>query len=322
MKFRTEIDIKPWKEPLEYSHRILSMGSCFATNIAAKLSERHFAVTNAPTGILFNPASIAHVLDLMAERREVRGEELIMVNDRYVHYDFHSAVSGATPEEAVQRMNEALQVGGEALRCADMLIVTLGTAWVYRLADSGAVVANCHKMPARSFRRELMSVDECVETLERIVKHAPCRVLFTVSPVRHVGEGLEDNTLSKALLRVAVDTVCRRHAQRVTYFPAFEILIDDLRDYRFYGEDMVHPTPQAVEYVAEKFFGAALSVEARDVMQRVERIVAAAKHRPTNPNGEQHRAFCRKQLEAINAISGVDLSEERALFERMLQINL
>lgn len=322
MKFRTEIDIKAWQQPIGYDDCIMSLGSCFATNIASKLSERHFKVTSAPTGILFNPASIARALDLMTSGCTVAADSLIMVNDRYVNFDFHSSVSGATADEAVEVMNEALRRGGEALQRADMLIVTLGTAWVYRHVDSGAVVANCHKVPARMFRRELLSVEECVELLEHIVELAPRRLLFTVSPVRHVGEGLEDNALSKSLLRVAVDIVCRRHAHRVSYFPAYEILIDDLRDYRFYCEDMVHPTPQAVEYVAQKFFDAALSGEARGVMHRVEQIVAASRHRPTNPASEQHRTFCRRQLEAINSISGVDLSEERAIFEHMLQINL
>ena len=322
MKFRTEIDIKAWQQPLEYDDSIMSLGSCFATNIASKLSERHFKVTSAPTGILFNPASIAHSLDLMTSDYEVVPESLMMVNGRYVNFDFHSSISGATPQEALSVMNGSLRMGGEALRSADMLIITLGTAWVYRYAESGAVVANCHKVPARMFRRELLSVEECVELLEHIVSLAPRRVLFTVSPVRHVGEGLEDNALSKSLLRVAVDIVCRRHADRVSYFPAYEILIDDLRDYRFYCEDMVHPTSQAVEYVAQKFFDVALSVKARNTMQRVEQVVAAARHRPVNPVSEQHRIFCRRQLEVINSIQGVDLSEERAIFEQMLQINL
>ena len=144
MKFRTEIDIKSWQQPMGYDDSIMSLGSCFATNIASKLSERHFKVTTAPTGILFNPASIARAMDLMVSGCTVAADSLIMVNDRYVHFDFHSSVSGATADEAVEVMNEALRRGARALQHADMLIVTLGTAWVYRHVDSGAVVEHRH----------------------------------------------------------------------------------------------------------------------------------------------------------------------------------
>ncbi|MBQ8492976.1 MAG: GSCFA domain-containing protein [Alistipes sp.] len=322
MKFRTEIDITPWHKPIDYSHNIVSLGSCFATNIAERLSRYKFRVTASPTGILFNPASIASAVRDMVESRKATPEELIMHNDTYLSYRFHSLLAGNTPMEAVERMNEALERGRAALATADIIIITLGTAWVYRLNSMGEVVANCHKQPARMFRRELLSVDAIVEALEEILGHTSCRILLTLSPVRHIGEGLEDNSLSKSLLRVAIAEVQRRHGERVDYFPSYEIMMDDLRDYRFYGDDLVHPTPMAVDYIAERFFATAMSSDAKMVMSRVEEVVRAAEHRPTNPTSEAHRSFCRRQLEAIAELRNVDLSEERAYFERMLQINL
>lgn len=322
MKFRTEIEPKRWSNPIEYSHKILCLGSCFATNIGEELLKRKFRVTISPTGILFNPASIAHALRQMTTAKAPDIESLIEVEDRYLHYDFHSSITGSTPQEAISTMHEALQRGYEALQHADLTIVTLGTAWVYRLRESGEVVANCHKQPHQLFSRELLTTDQCIEYLEEIISLVPGRILLTVSPVRHIGEGLEDNSLSKAILRVAIDAVCRRHEVRVAYFPSYEILIDDLRDYRFYAEDLVHPSRQAVEYITEQFLNAALSPSSKSLMPKVESIVRALNHRPNNPRSEAYRKFCEAQLRAISEIEGVDLSEERASFEQLLQINL
>ena len=319
MKFRTEIDIKTWQEPIEYSDRILCLGSCFATNIAQKLSERKFAVTASPTGILFNPASIALAMRLMANGYTPKVEEFVEVDQRFVDYRFHSAIGGATPEEAIESIASALSIGSKTLASADITIITLGTAWVYRLISSGEVVANCHKQPSSLFRRELLSVDECINYLEEIVALAPKRILLTLSPVRHVGEGLEDNSLSKAILRVAIAEICRRYPTRISYFPSFEILIDDLRDYRFYAEDMVHPSSQAVEYIMERFCEVALSKSAQQTMAKVKAIMQAINHRPTNPQSEGYRAHCLRQLEAIAQIPQVDFKIERQRIEEILK---
>ena len=322
MKFRTEIDIKPWQKRIEHSDSILSLGSCFATNIAQRLLERKFKVCNSPTGILFNPASIARSLELMSTCYQVSENDVFLSGEQYSSYLFHSHFSSTNKQEAIERMQQAINAGNKALSSADYLIVTLGTAWVYRLKTTGEVVANCHKQPSTNFSRELLSVDEIVEALESIYDHCSAELILTISPVRHIGEGMEDNSLSKALLRVAVAEFIKRHPERTTYFPSFEILIDDLRDYRFYDNDLVHPSTMAIDYVAEKFFEAALSEKAKCRIEDIDRIVRAANHRPQNPNSEQHRAFCRKQLEAIDRISDVDLSKEREYFEQMLQINL
>ena len=326
MKFRTEIDIAQWSVRLEYSSRIVCLGSCFATNIAQRLRRRRFNVVESPTGILFNPASIAHAIESMSRAVEgvVAVDEAMMVDldGCCVNYDFHSSIVGATPSEAAKTMQQALNVGGRALRDCDLLIVTLGTAWSYVHRASGRVVANCHKQPAQLFERRLLSVGEVVEALISIVESVGCRVLFTISPVRHVGEGMEDNSLSKSILRVAVAEVVSKFSDRVAYFPAYEIMMDDLRDYRFYESDMVHPTQQAVDYIAAKFFDVALSERAKQRMQQVERVVAAVEHRPFNPLSDSYKTFCRKQLEVIASLGDVNLNEEKEFFERKLQINV
>lgn len=322
MKFRTEIEVAPWRQKIEYGDTILCLGSCFATNIAERLGELKFRVTANPTGILFNPQSIAQSVEQMASRRMVTSDDLFEADGRWLSYDFHSSLSGATATLAAEVMNAKIELGHQALQHANHLIITLGTAWVYRLCATGKTVANCHKQPHSLFRRELLSVAEIVDALESIVNSCSAHVILTLSPIRHIGEGVEDNSLSKALLRVAIEECRRRHPERVTYFPSYEILMDDLRDYRFYGDDLVHPSSMAVDYIVDKFFGAALSTATKQKMERVSKIVVAANHRTQNPHSEQHKSFCRRQMEAIDELHGIDLSKEREHFERMLQINL
>ena len=321
MKFRTEITITPWSEQIGYEDKIVCLGSCFATNIANKLKESKFHVTDNPAGILFNPASIARSVGMMTEQRAITEADIFERNGRYVSYLFHSSISGATPEEATTEMNKALQRGGRALEEASLIIVTLGSAYIWRDC-SGEVVANCHQMGAKNFVNELMSIDDITASLRDILAHTKAKILFTISPVRHLNDGLEGNSLSKALLRVAVDTIIKEQPERTSYFPSYEIVMDDLRDYRFYGEDMLHPSAQAVEYIADKFFDAALSDKAKKTQNKVLEIMQARAHRPLNPRSEAYRNFCATQLKAIAELPNIDFSQEKEYFEQMLQINL
>ena len=234
---------------------------------------------------------------------------------------FHSSISGDTPQEAVTVMQNAVTKGGEQLRNAKLIIVTLGSAYVWR-DKSGEVVANCHQVGAKNFTTELLSLEEIVQNLEDIISLTSAKILFTVSPVRHLNDGLEGNSLSKALLRVAIDKVINKRPERASYFPSYEIVMDDLRDYRFYNSDMLHPSPQAVEYIAEKFFDIALSEQAKAQQSKIINIMQARHHRPLNPASEAYKNFCRQQLNAIAELKAVDFSEEKSYFEQMLQINL
>ena len=318
MKFRTEIEIAPLDVRFGYENRTLALGSCFASHIADRLARARFHVTANPTGILFNPLSIAAAV--RAFGTEVRREELQHDAERWFHFGFHGDFAAPTAEEALRRMNAARRAGAGALRAADRVILTLGTAWVYE--REGEVVANCHRRPAAEFTRRRLPVAEIVETLAALIEgpFAGKEVLLTVSPVRHLGDGLAGNAVSKATLRLAAEQLTERF-KCSAYFPAFEILTDDLRDYRFYADDLVHPAPQAVAYVWEKFAPAVLTDEALRLLPEAEAIVAAAAHRPRNPQGEAHRAFCRRQLERIAALPEMDFQSETAYFRRCLEIN-
>lgn len=321
MKFRTEISIAPWSEKLEYTDSIVCLGSCFASNIATKLKESKFDVADNPVGILFNPVSIANSVRLMASQRAINEGDIFERDGRYVSFMFHSSISGDTPQEAVTVMQNAVTKGGEQLRNAKLIIVTLGSAYVWR-NKSGEVVANCHQVGAKNFTTELLSLEQIVQNLEDIITLTSAKILFTVSPVRHLNDGLEGNSLSKALLRVAIDKVINKYPERASYFPSYEIVMDDLRDYRFYNSDMLHPSPQAVEYIAEKFIDIALSKQAKAQRSKIINIMQARHHRPLNPASEAYKNFCRQQLNAIAELKAVDFSEEKSYFEQMLQINL
>ena len=240
MKFRTEIEIAPLDVRFGYENRTLALGSCFASHIADRLARARFHVTANPTGILFNPLSIAAAV--RAFGTEVRREELQHDAERWFHFGFHGDFAAPTAEEALRRMNAARRAGAGALRAADRVILTLGTAWVYE--REGEVVANCHRRPAAEFTRRRLPVAEIVETLAALIEgpFAGKEVLLTVSPVRHLGDGLAGNAVSKATLRLAAEELAGGF-RNVAYFPSYEILMDDLRDYRFYADDLVHPAP-------------------------------------------------------------------------------
>ena len=320
MKFRTEIEIAPLGTKIGYENRILALGSCFAEHIAGRLAQAKFRVTANPSGILFNPLSIAAALRSYAGENPVRHSELGFDGELWFHYGFHGSFSAPEADQALAAMNAARKSGAEALRAADRIVLTFGTAWVYE--HDGAVVANCHRRPAAEFTRRRLGVDEIVTAFADLMA-GPLggrEVILTVSPVRHLGDSLAGNAVSKATLRLAAEQLTERF-KCSAYFPAFEILTDDLRDYRFYADDLVHPAPQAVAYVWEKFAPAVLTDEALRLLPEAEAIVAAAAHRPRNPQGEAHRAFCRRQLERIAALPEMDFQSETAYFRRCLEIN-
>lgn len=318
MKFRTEIDIAPLHTRIGNEHRTLALGSCFAEQIGARLARAKFRVTVNPTGILFNPLSI--VAALRSYPTPVGREELHCDGGRWFHFGFHGDFAAPTADEALQRMNAARRAGAEALDAADRVVLTLGTAWIYE--RGGEVVANCHRQPAAQFTRRRLTVEEVTGALAAAIEGplAGREIILTVSPVRHLGDGLAGNAASKATLRLAAEQLTERYAS-VSYFPAYEILTDDLRDYRFYADDLVHPSPQAVAYIWEKFSAAALTPAAQALLPEVEAIAAAAAHRPRDPHSAAHRDFCRRMLERIAALPGVDFHAEAEYFRQCIEIN-
>lgn len=316
MKFRTEIEIKPLEKRIGYDSRIMTIGSCFAQNIASRLRRAKFNVAESPTGILFNPLSIADTLNRYIEATPPRREDLVFNNGLWHSFDAHSSLSSQSQSAVLNNLTKAIASGSEILHSADCIVITFGTALVYTLPD-GRTAANCHKFAHTHFSRRRLSIEEITEAFITLCSDALYNknIILTISPIRHLADGLIENSLSKATLRVAADEICRR-CKNVVYFPSFEILNDDLRDYRFYAEDLTHPSQQAIDYIWEKFIATALSENAKTLLPQVEKIVAAASHKPFNPDSEEYALFCRHNIEAIENLPNIDFSEERKLFER------
>lgn len=296
MIFTTPVHTPVSRVRIGHAHQILVFGSCFAEVMGARLADGLFCIDINPFGTLYNPLSVAAAIERLLDARPFTASELIRHADTYHSLLHHSAFSAATEAECLRKINDRLALSARALSEADRLIVTFGTAYVYRLRETGRVVGNCHKLPERCFTRTRLTVDEIVhiweplmDTLQR--RRPALQWLFTVSPVRHLRDGAHENTLSKSTLLLAVDRLVSRCPERADYFPAYELLMDELRDYRFYADDMCHPSPTAVRYISERFEAACMDQPTREWLRRAEAIQRDLRHKPFNPNSEAHQRF-------------------------------
>lgn len=270
------------------------LGSCFAVNMADKFDYFQFRHTVNPFGILFHPLTIERLVERALAPRDFVEAEVFFHNERWHFFDAHSELSHPDKAQLLAALDTAVAQTRDALQTATHIVVTYGTAWVYRHLETGRVVANCHKVPQREFTKELLSVSGIVESVENTLAmvaqiNPSATVVFTVSPVRHLKDGLVENQRSKAHLIAALHEVL--DGSHHHYFPAFEIMMDELRDYRFYATDWIHPNQTAIEYIWEKFAGAWIDPAAQAVMDRVDSIRKRTAHRPFNPESESHRKF-------------------------------
>ncbi len=313
MKLYTEVEIPkaPWG--IGHSDRLMLLGSCFATDIGERLTDAGFRTQVNPLGALYNPASVAVLLDRLIDKRPFAPEDIMDFGaEGYGTWEAHSLLSRPTADEALQVLNERLVQAWTWLHDADVLIVTFGTAWVYRLG--GNVVANCHHEPPSRFVRERLTVDDIVHLWQplfhRLATLRPgLRILFTISPIRHLRDGAHANQLSKATLLLAVETLLRVRGEGLevrganpAYFPSYEIVLDELRDYRFYADDLTHPAPLAVERVWERFADTYFDASTRQAVRRIGEVTRALRHRPLHSESDEYRRFVRQILLKIAEI--------------------
>ena len=301
MKFRTEIEITSLGVKIGYENRVRALGSCFAAHIARKLAGAKFRVAENPSGILFNPLSIAAAIRSYADPAPVTRGELGFDGEVWHHFGFHGDFSAPTADEALQKMNAARQAGADALRTADRIVLTFGTAWVYKLKSSGKVVSNCHRLPEKMFDRQLLTVGEIVAEWKSLLlslwkQNPELKILFTVSPIRHWKDGAHGNQLSKATLLLAIDALQKEFPEHTAYFPAYEIMMDELREYRFYADDMLHPSTTAIEYIWERFTGSMLSPDSLSILKEWKDIQKAINHKPFQPESEAYKRFISQTL--------------------------
>lgn len=317
MDFRIPVDIPETSFRIGPSQRGLVLGSCFAQHIGGWLRDGKLPVCVNPFGVLYNPAGIAQALERLASGRPFAKDELFEYNGLWHSFAHHGDYSGPDKKTTLANINHALTDGATALKRADYLMLTLGTAWVY--GRQGRVVANCHKLPAREFTRRRLSVAETVETLaEQIGRWPEKQIVLTVSPVIHRGDGLVENQLSKSALIVAAHELASLFPGRVHYFPAYEIVTGELRDYRFYAEDMCHPSSRAVEYVCERFVASMLAPEAVEQIAEVGELKRAMAHRPLRPGSPEYTRFRAKMRQKAESLQqrykNADFSEELRFF--------
>lgn len=335
MKFRLDLEIKKISPRIKHLHKILLVGSCFTENIGQKLEQYKFNVLQNPNGILFNPVSVAEAIGSYVDRVQISKSSLFHYREGWHSWKHHSRFSGITPEIAVDQINQSSTNAHNFLKNADWLVITLGSAWVYTLTESapaskaGDVAANNHKAPAEWFNRRLLSAPEVFEILKGMIQKIKSanpylHIIFTISPVRHIREGVVENNRSKAVLIQAVHDIIDKE-ESAFYFPAYELVIDDLRDYRFYSEDLVHPNYFATQYVWEKFVEACMEDDTRAVMTELHDLNLAFKHKPFNPGSTEHIKFLQTYLQKTQRLqekySYMDLKKEIEYFSRESSIN-
>ncbi|WP_271406243.1 GSCFA domain-containing protein [Tenacibaculum soleae] len=297
MILQTQIPLKKQQHnKIDYNSKLLLLGSCFSENIGYKLAYYKFQSNQNPFGILFHPKAIECLITKVINQEKYTENDIFFHNERWHCFDTHSSLSSSDKSELLNILNNAITTTFNELKNATHIILTLGTSWVYREISSDKIVANCHKVPQKKFLKELLSVDEISESLDAIVQliksiNKKAIILFTVSPVRHLKDGFIENQRSKAHLLSAIHEIQNGHD--VSYFPSYEIMMDELRDYRFYKEDMIHPSSTAIDYIWEKFIEVWISENSLQTMKDVDSIQKRIAHRSFNPTSEAHLKFLK-----------------------------
>jgi hypothetical protein len=335
MQFQIPIEMKPLAMPISYQDKILLMGSCFTEHIGGDLEELKFSILQNPNGILFDPVSVCRSLISYVENKKYTDADLFQLNEVWHSWNHHSRFSNINATEAVRIINESQQAAHEFLKQTDYIIITLGSSFTYRLTDlavsstnppaRGRGAANCHRAPAQWFTKHLLDINETVslldDCLKQLLKFNPkLKFIFTVSPVRHIRDGVVENNRSKARLLESVHSIIEKHEQAY-YFPAYELVIDVLRDYRFYDIDLVHPNYPATEFVLEKFAESCIDPSSQQMMKEIKDIVIARKHKPFQPETKAHQQFLMSYFEKTKSLQKkypyLDLKEELIYFSQI-----
>jgi len=306
MDFRTKVPVKEGSPKIEHSSGVFLIGSCFVENIGAKLEWFKFKNLQNPTGIIFHPSPMRRFFQRISNQEEYKKKNILEFNGGWQTLEAHSDMRRGTEKECLNDLNLALKNTRKFVENATHIIISLGTAWGYVYEDSEQIAANCHKIPQKKFKKELSSINDIVNDLE-VISHSilkinkNARMIFTVSPVRHLKDGFQENQLSKAHLIAAVHQFINSNRQS-SYFPSYEILMDELRDYRFYSQDMLHPNEVAINYIWNVFSGKWLLKKSLDLNVEIDKIQKALTHRPRDEKSLEHRKFLTKLQVKIEEI--------------------
>ena len=327
MEFRTVVNIEPSSTRITYDNKVLFIGSCFAAEMGAQMRLRKMPVIINPFGTIYNPASVKSTLEAIISGKVFDKNSLYHYNGTWLSFSHYTDFSSDDPVSLLKRMNKNRAEAEKFLKSASFIFITFGTARFYRLKETGEIVSNCHKVPASYFTAGLMGVDEIVKSWKGLMDvlsefNPKLNVVFTVSPVRHWKDGAHGNQISKSVLFLAIEELMKSGFP-AKYFPAYELLMDDLRDYRYYADDMLHPSPAAIEYIWEKFSETYFDRQTVELQSSVIKIVKATEHLFMTDSSQKKREFSEKMLKQISEIerknSNVDLKEEEKYFFRLLK---
>ena len=309
MKFRTQIPIQKSKTPIDYNSKVLSIGSCFAENMADKFDYFKFQNETNPFGIIFNPVSIEKLFNRISKQEWFEEKDVFFYNELWHSYEVHSDLSNSDRQELLETLNKAVAETYKQVKEATHIIITFGTSWIYRNLEKDQIVANCHKVPQKQFSKELLSAEVIQKSIQNTIEsiqtlNPNINFIFTISPVRHIKDGFVENQLSKSHLFTALHSNLKSKINnlKLEYFPSYEIMMDELRDYRFYTEDMLHPNQIAVDYIWKLFSENNISEDSFPIMKEVDEIHKSLRHRSFNPESEQHQKFLAKLQQKIDAL--------------------
>ncbi len=326
--FRTVVEVNPFPFRIDFKTPVLMLGSCFAENIGAMLIERKLPLLLNPAGVIYNPVSTALVLKRIIEAKPYTEDDLNLHNGLWYSFHHHTSFSHSDRAQCLSTINSSLHASSKFWESANYLMVTFGTARVYHYKKTGLPVANCHKLPAREFNHSLLTVDDIValwrSIIEEIIHSKPeLKIVFTVSPVRHWKDGAVGNQVSKSTLLLAVSQLVTEFPDNAFYFPSYEIMMDDLRDYRFYADDMLHPSTQAINYIWDRFKESLIDSNAHKLMVEIEKINLAINHRPFNTETQEYRSFISSTISKIEQVQQqhpyIDFNHEKELLQVRLE---
>lgn len=301
MNLQTHVTIPKASFDISHQSKMLLMGSCFSENIGNKLNANKFSVNVNPFGILYNPISIYNAINRLLANKLFTEKDFIHHNDSYHSLMHHGSFSKSDLKESVDNVNNEFSLASTQLNSADVLLITFGTSYVFKWNESQEVVGNCHKIPADRFTRERLSIEEIYSAWESLIKrmiacNPTIKILFTVSPIRHFKDGAHENQLSKSILHLSIDKLMHEFPENAFYFPAYEILMDQLRDYRFYTDDMLHPSELAQNYIWSRFGETYFSNETDKIIMEWQKIAQALSHRPNDSHSKEYLEFLNRTI--------------------------
>ncbi len=316
MELKTLVKFPIYKEKIDYSKKIMFLGSCFTDNIGKKFKDLFFPVIINPFGVIYNPLSVAKSIEILLHNIKFSEKDLFKHNNLWHSFSHHSSFSGTKKEQVIEKINKTINKASSFLKNVDFLFITFGTSWVYELKENSEIVSNCHKLPSKYFNRRLLNINEIIKNSQKFLSEIRefnnnVKIFFTISPVRHLRDGAINNQISKSALILAVNELVEKNSN-ANYFPSYEIVMDELRDYRFYSDDMTHLNNIAVEYIWEKLFLNLIKPESYEILKKAEKLRKSLNHKIFDKSSADYWKFKESIKKQINELkrenNSIDLS--------------